>query len=73
MLKYIYSEIKKINIRLSNLENKNNDKVDVESLINTNNILLNSEINNIKNRIENIEKKIEDIKKLETSLKNISN
>lgn len=61
MLKNIYDQINKINIRLSELENSNNDKIDVESLIITNKILINSDINTIRNRIISIEEKLEEI------------
>ena len=61
MLKNIYDQINKINIRLSKLENSNNDKIDVESLIITNKILINSDINTIRNRIISIEEKLEEI------------
>ena len=54
-LRNICNEIKKINIRLIELENRNPEAVDIDSLNRTNTILINSEINIIKDRISKIE------------------
>ena len=72
-LKLIYGEINKINKRMSNLENKNDEKVDVESLIITNNILINVKIEKLSTRLHEIEKLSTRLRSIENQIEIINN
>lgn len=62
-LSRIYSEINNIKTRLSNVENRNDEKVDVESYITTNNIVFHSQIKELKAKIALLEDRIQQIEK----------
>ena len=53
----IYNEIRKMNIRLSNIEHKY-EHIDVESVITTNNILMNNKINSLKIKLNELDNKL---------------
>ena len=72
-LKLIYGEINKINKRMSNFENKNDEKVDVESLIITNNILINVKIEKLSTRLHEIEKLSTRLRSIENQIEIINN
>lgn len=61
-IRQIFTEINKINIRLNTIENSN-EKIDVDSLIMTEKILILSEINSLKIKINEINEKLKDIDK----------